>query len=91
MGEIICNGIGCQTTWRPSLLEPIFSLDELLILFGIVSASIQFSSSVTANWRASGKCKKNARPSNMVCLFTYIYWSVDEVIVENIGERYKVI
>ncbi len=81
MGEIICNVIGCQTTWRPSLL-PIFSLYELLIPIGFVSASIKFSSSVTGHWRASGKCKKNARPSNMVCLFTEIYWIVDEVIGE---------
>jgi hypothetical protein len=86
MGKNILFGIRYQITWRSSLF-PIGSLNELFLLVHCSSSNIILqSTSVKGYWRVAEKCIIFAKPSNIICLFTEIYWSVDEDIVKQSWE-----
>jgi hypothetical protein len=79
MGKILCIGISGQITWQPSLLPRWFigrTIDSYC------SSPIQFSNFVKAYSRTAENRKHFVRPWNMFWLFTEIYWSLDEVILE---------
>ncbi len=82
MGEILCIGVRCKITWSPSLL-PHWYIGWTIIPIGPL-LQLQYSFLTLQKPIRGPQRSENifVRHSNMFYLFTEIYQSQDEVILE---------
>ncbi len=78
MGEIQYIGVHCHITWWPSLLPYWFIAWTINSYWSIIQASLKGFLTLKKLFRGL----QRVRPSNMFCVLTEIYWSLDQVILD---------
>jgi hypothetical protein len=83
MGEILYIGVHCQVTWWPSLLPYWFIAWTINSYWSIIQASLKGCLTLKKLFRVLQRSVNILEsPSNMFCVLTEIYWSLEQVILE---------